>query len=73
MDAQGLKDNFAHAAQHGDAVALFFYSDLFLRNPQLRDMFPIGMRHQRDRLLSALGRIVAQVDNLPELFPFSFA
>jgi len=70
VDAQGLKDNFAQVAQHGDAVALFFYSDLFLRNPGLRDMFPIGMNHQRDRLLSALGRIVSQVDNLTELVPF---
>lgn len=70
MDAQRLKDNFAQVAQHGNAVALFFYSDLFLRNPQLRDLFPIGMGHQRDRLLSALGRIVAQVDNLSELVPF---
>lgn len=70
MDAQALKENFARVAQHGDAVALFFYSDLFLRNPGLRDMFPIGMSHQRDRLLSALGRIVAQVDNLPEVIPF---
>jgi NAD(P)H-flavin reductase/hemoglobin-like flavoprotein len=70
VDAQGLKDNFAQVAQHGDAVALFFYSDLFLRNPALRDMFPIGMSHQRDRLLGALGRIVSQVDNLPELVPF---
>jgi NAD(P)H-flavin reductase/hemoglobin-like flavoprotein len=70
VDAQRLKDNFAHVAQHGDAVALFFYSDLFLRNPKLRDMFPIGMSHQRDRLLSALGRIVSQVDNLPEVVPF---
>jgi NAD(P)H-flavin reductase/hemoglobin-like flavoprotein len=70
VDAQGLKDNFAQVAQHGDAVALFFYSDLFLRNPGLREMFPVGMGHQRDRLLSALGRIVAQVDNLAELVPF---
>lgn len=70
MDAQRLKDNFAQVAQHGDAVALFFYSDLFLRNPKLREMFPVGMSHQRDRLLSALGRIVSQVDNLPELVPF---
>ena len=70
MDAQRLKDNFAHVAQHGDAVALFFYSDLFLRNPQLREMFPVGMSHQRDRLLSALGRIVSQVDNLSELVPY---
>lgn len=70
MDAQRLKDNFARVAQHGDAVALFFYSDLFLRNPKLREMFPVGMNHQRDRLLSALGRIVSQVDELDELLPF---
>ncbi len=70
MDAQALKDNFALVAQHGDAVALFFYSDLFLRNPGVRDMFPIGMNNQRDRLLAALGRIVSQVDNLPDLVPF---
>ncbi|WP_433182841.1 globin domain-containing protein [Actinoallomurus sp. CA-150999] len=70
MDAQRLKDNFAHVAQHGDQVALFFYSDLFLRNPRLREMFPVGMSHQRDRLLAALGRIVSQVDNLPEIVPF---
>lgn len=70
MDAQRLKQNFADVAQHGDAVALFFYSDLFVRNPQLRDMFPIGMTQQRDRLLSALGRIVSDVDNLPDVVPF---
>ena len=70
MDAQRLKDNFAQVAQHGEAVALFFYSDLFVRNPQLRDMFPIGMTQQRDRLLSALGRIVSDVDNLPDVVPF---
>jgi len=70
VDAQRLKENFAQVAQHGDAVALFFYSDLFVRNPQLRDMFPIGMTQQRDRLLSALGRIVSDVDNLPDVVPF---
>lgn len=70
MDAQRLKENFAAVAQHGDAVALFFYSDLFVRNPDLRDMFPIGMTQQRDRLLSALGRIVSDVDNLPDVVPF---
>ncbi|MEU5878104.1 globin domain-containing protein [Spirillospora sp. NPDC047279] len=70
MDAQRLKDNFAQVAQQGDAVALFFYSDLFVRNPHLRDMFPIGMSGQRDKLLRALGRIVSQVDDLPRLVPF---
>ncbi|TDB83964.1 oxidoreductase [Actinomadura sp. KC216] len=70
MDAQRLKDNFALVAEQGDAVALFFYSDLFVRNPHLRDMFPIGMSHQRDKLLRALGHIVAQVDDLSNLVPF---
>lgn len=70
MDAQRLKENFAAVARHGDAVALFFYADLFLRNPRIREMFPVGMSGQRDRLLGALGRIVSQVDDLPQLVPF---
>ncbi|NKZ04808.1 globin domain-containing protein [Actinomadura latina] len=70
MDAQRLKDHFDKVAGQGDAVALFFYSDLFVRNPHLRDMFPIGMTGQRDKLLRALGHIVAQVDDLPALVPF---
>lgn len=70
MDAQRLKENFAQVAQHGDGVALFFYSDLFLRNPEVRGYFPVSMAQQRDRLLSALGRIVSQVDRLEELTPF---
>ncbi|TDC42416.1 oxidoreductase [Actinomadura sp. KC345] len=70
MDAQRLKASFDHVAEQGDAVALFFYSDLFVRNPHLRDMFPIGMSGQRDKLLRALGHIVSQVDDLPGLVPF---
>ncbi|NVI90151.1 globin domain-containing protein [Actinomadura sp. BRA 177] len=70
MDSQRLKDNFAQVAGEGDAVALFFYSDLFVRNPHLRDMFPIGMSGQRDKLLRALGHIVSQVDDLNALVPF---
>lgn len=70
MDAQRLKDSFDQVAGEGDAVALFFYSDLFVRNPHLRDMFPIGMSGQRDKLLRALGHIVSQVDDLPALVPF---
>lgn len=69
-DAQRLKENFAHVAMHGDEVALFFYSDLFLRNPEVRDLFPISMSAQRDRLLAALGRIVSDVDNLDRLVPY---
>jgi NAD(P)H-flavin reductase len=52
---------------HGDAVPLFFYSDLFLRHPEVRDLFPASMTVQRDRFLHALATIVAQVDNLDGL------
>lgn len=70
MDVQRLKASFAQVAQQGDAVALFFYADLFVRNPHLRDMFPVRMAGQRDKLLGALGRIVSQVDDVATLVPF---
>jgi NAD(P)H-flavin reductase/hemoglobin-like flavoprotein len=67
LDVARLKESFARVAAHGDEVALFFYSDLFLRYPETRDMFPVSMSAQRDRLLQALGRIVSDVDRLEEL------
>ena len=70
MDVQRLKDSFARVAMHGDAVPLFFYSDLFLRHPETRDLFPVSMAAQRDRLVHALGRIVSDVDRLDDLRPF---
>ena len=45
---------------HGDAVPLYFYSDLFLRHPELRELFPVSMAAQRDRLVHALARIVSE-------------
>jgi NAD(P)H-flavin reductase/hemoglobin-like flavoprotein len=47
-------------AMHGDAVPLFFYSDLFLRHPETRDLFPVSMAAQRDRLVHALARVVSE-------------
>jgi NAD(P)H-flavin reductase len=70
LDTNRLKESFAHVAMHGDEVALFFYSDLFLRAPAVRDLFPVSMSAQRDRLLTALGTIVSDVDNLDTLVPF---
>jgi NAD(P)H-flavin reductase/hemoglobin-like flavoprotein len=67
LDVQRLKDSFARAAMHGDAVPLFFYSDLFLRHPEIRDLFPVSMAAQRDRLVHALATIVSEVDRLDEL------
>lgn len=70
MDARRLKESFARVAAYGDAVPLFFYSDLFLRHPEVRDLFPVSMAAQRDRLVSALARIVSDVDNIAYLSVF---
>lgn len=70
VDERRLTESFARVAAYGDEVALFFYSHLFLSHPEVRDMFPVSMVNQRDRLLNALGRIVADVGRLDELVPF---
>ena len=70
MDERRLKESFARAAAYGDEVALFFYSHLFLGHPEVRDMFPVSMAVQRDKLLSALGRIVTEVADADNLVPF---
>jgi NAD(P)H-flavin reductase/hemoglobin-like flavoprotein len=70
VDELRLKESFARVAAHGDEVALFFYSHLFLSHPELREMFPVSMVVQRDRLLNALGRIVADVSSHEALVPY---
>ena len=70
LDTERLKENFAQVAMHGDEVALFFYSDLFLRHPELRQMFPVAMAGQRDHLVRAIARIVSDVGHLDRLTPY---
>ncbi|MDA0631946.1 globin domain-containing protein [Nonomuraea sp. MCN248] len=70
MDAQALKDSWRLVAQSGDQVPLFFYSALFLMNPETRDLFPVSMARQRDRLVGALGHVVSNVDRVEEVVPF---
>jgi NAD(P)H-flavin reductase/hemoglobin-like flavoprotein len=70
MDPAALKGSWARVARHGDAVPSFFYAALFTAEPQLRSMFPMSMADQRDRLVSALGQIVAGVDHLDAAVPF---
>ena len=69
LDAARLKKNWSTVAQHGDQVPLFFYSTLFLTHPSTRDMFPVSMAHQRDKLVSALGQVISQVDDLDAVIP----
>jgi NAD(P)H-flavin reductase/hemoglobin-like flavoprotein len=70
MDPAALKASWGQLARHGDAVPGFFYAWLFTVHPQLREFFPMSMAAQRDRLVTALGRIVSRVDELATVVPF---
>lgn len=70
MDTDRLKSTWKAVTQHGDDVALYFYSHLFVTHPELREMFPLAMDAQRDRLVGALGHIVSSVDELDEVEPY---
>ncbi|GIJ29919.1 oxidoreductase [Micromonospora qiuiae] len=70
MDVPRLKQSWSLVAAHGDQVALYFYSTLFLAYPEVRQMFPTNMAGQRDRLVTALGHIVSNVDQMDRLVGF---
>lgn len=55
---------------HGDEVPLFFYSDLFIRHPEVRDLFPVSMASQRGHFMDALVKIISQVDRVDQLTAF---
>jgi NAD(P)H-flavin reductase/hemoglobin-like flavoprotein len=58
-----LKESWALVEDRQDRVAAHFYARMFLSNPQLRDMFPVQMDVQRNRLL---GAIVSSVQNFED-------
>jgi len=70
LNTQVLKQSWDRVTEYGDDVALWFYEYLFHAYPQTRDLFPLGMAQQRDRLLTALGRILSDVDTTEDLVPF---
>lgn len=70
MDVTRLRESFARIAVHGEELPLFFYSDLFIRHPEVRDLFPVSMAVIRSHLVDALVKIVSQVDNIDELTVF---
>lgn len=65
-----LRESFARVAMHGDELPLFFYSDLFIKYPEVRELFPVSMATQRSHLVDALVKIVAQVDSADDLTAF---
>ena len=70
MDVTRLRESFARIAVHGEELPLFFYSDLFIKHPEVRDLFPISMAAQRSHLVDALVKIVSQVDSVDQLTVF---
>ncbi|HUL24460.1 MAG TPA: globin domain-containing protein [Streptosporangiaceae bacterium] len=70
MDVVRLRESFARVAMHGDELPLFFYSDLFIRHPEVREMFPVSMAAQRGNFVDALMKIVSQVDRVDDLTAF---
>jgi NAD(P)H-flavin reductase/hemoglobin-like flavoprotein len=62
-----IRDTFAHVANAGDEGVAYFYAWLFLRRPELRELFPPAMDEQRDRLFRALGRIVESLSTPDEM------
>ena len=69
MDNDRLRASWARVTANGAQVPQFFYARLFLANPELRDLFPVSMAAQSDRLVAALGRIVSSVDDEAALTP----
>jgi NAD(P)H-flavin reductase/hemoglobin-like flavoprotein len=70
VDADRLRQSWSTVATHGDQVPLRFYSRLFAAAPETREMFPLSMAAQRDRLVTALGYTVSRVDDLDNLVPY---
>lgn len=58
-----LKESWQLVEDRQDQVAARFYAQMFLTNPQLRDLFPVQMDVQRGRLL---GAIVSTVQNFDD-------
>jgi hemoglobin-like flavoprotein len=70
LDGAGLRRNFADVVAHGDDVPKYFYSDLFVKHPEARDMFPVSAQAQRGHFVHALAKIVSNVDSPSDLTMF---
>lgn len=66
MSARALQDSWDRVTRHGEQVPLYFYSHIFVSHPEVRSMFPLSMANQRDKFVSALGRIVSHADRIED-------
>ncbi|MFP3989272.1 globin domain-containing protein [Streptomyces sp. E11-3] len=62
-DAVRVRRTLHEIAPVADKVTSYFYALLFVRNPELRALFPAAMDTQRDRLLKALLTAAENIDH----------
>ncbi|MEN8649863.1 globin domain-containing protein [Streptomyces sp. 21So2-11] len=62
-DAARIRRTMAEIGPVADKVTSYFYALLFVRHPDLRELFPAAMDTQRDRLLKALLTAAEHIDN----------
>ncbi|WP_435837927.1 globin domain-containing protein [Streptantibioticus parmotrematis] len=62
-DAILIRRTLALVQPVADRTTSYFYALLFLRHPELRDLFPVAMNVQRDRLFQALLDAAQAVDD----------
>ncbi|MBY8873724.1 flavohemoprotein [Micromonospora sp. PLK6-60] len=65
--ARLLKESWALVEEHRDRLSEHFYARMFLLDPSLRQLFPVQMAGQGDRILEAIVTATQTVDD-PESF-----
>ncbi|NLU76137.1 flavohemoprotein [Streptomyces sp. HNM0575] len=66
-DAGLIRRTLEEIEPRADAATAYFYALLFVQQPQLRDLFPVSMDTQRDRLFRALLTAVRLADEVEAL------
>jgi NAD(P)H-flavin reductase/hemoglobin-like flavoprotein len=63
---QLVRQSFARVVSDSATAMEYFYARLFIISPDVRALFPTSMMAQRERLFSALRRLVWTLDGEPE-------
>jgi len=64
-----LEVSFQGFSKRADRLVERFYERLFLREPRLRSMFPPDLANQRQKLVSALAFVVANLRSPDQVLP----
>ncbi|MCZ4122434.1 globin domain-containing protein [Streptomyces sp. H39-S7] len=69
-DALLIRRTMAEVGPVADRTTSYFYALLFVRHPELRELFPAAMDAQRDRILKALLTAADNIDNTEYLVEY---